>query len=155
MSAQHYTTIGLLYNDRYPQDQEYQGWSYRMRARLGVNALDNFLKRHARAQVHEMRQDILPFDKQPGLDADHYYMEKTVGPQLKGEYEEMFLVDCVTGDHNDQHADIRKYFWFRPTRLFQIIEHSRRSEKPMTVNSETGQLERNDTIASAFLRSAF
>ena len=155
MTCQHYPTIGLLYNDRYPLDQEYQGWSYRMRSRLGVNALEQFCRRHTRASTYEMRQDIMPFEEQPGLDADHYYLEKVVGPQCKGEYEEMFLVDCVTGDHSDVHADLRKYFWFRPTRFFQIMEQSKKNEGEMTVNSETGQLDRNDTIASSFVRSAF
>lgn len=149
------TQVGMLYNDRYPRDGDRRGWSLRMRSRLTAQGKQNYLARLLRAQNYDLGQYVLPYNQQPNIDADHFFLENEYKPQITCEYEENQMVEAVTGNYPDVFHQLHHWFWFYPTRFFQIMQQKRKVDGETTLNTVTGQLERNDTMASSFLRSAF
>jgi len=147
--------VGMLWNDRWPVDQARRGWSLRMKGRLSPGDMQQHLFRVLRGQQYDLGQYVLPLDQQPNIDADHYFLENEYKSQIVCEYEEESMVEAVTGDSLDVWHQLSLWGWFYPTRLPQIMAHKKKQEGETTLNPVTGQLERNDTMASSFLREAF
>jgi len=147
---------GMLRNDRHPIDQVWQAWPQRARARFTDEQMKAWVARRNRKEMLDQNGRYeLPDQYQPNIDADHYFMDYQFGSQLRCEYEEQRMVDSVTKTFADAQAIVRNAFWFFPSRFFHILAQSQKKSADVTVNTQTGQLERNDTIASSLSRSAF
>ena len=99
--------------------------------------------------------DVLPFEEQPNVDADHYYLTNVYYPQMKAEYEEQHLIEEVTNQHDDTFHRIRNSLWFMPTRILNIIREKNRAKSTVGEMNEYGEIEKRETIAASLSRSAF